>query len=715
MPALLLLAMSLTLADSPSPEDVKVYEAANANVGRDSDAHVRLALWCESHGLKAEKLKHLAVAVLSNPSNATARGLLGLVSYQGKWQRPEVVSDRLNGDQEFNLLRGKYQEKRAKTPDSAEAQWKLAMWCEENGLKEAAVAHLRAVLRLDPGRESALKHMGLKKHRGRWLTEEQVVEWDRETEAQKKADQHWRPLFEKWRGWLGHKSKRASAEQALIDVTDPRAVPMVWAVFGNGDGALQVVAARTLAQIDSPSASRALTNLAVFGKSGEARRIALESLRRRDAREFAEILVGLLREPIKYNVHRSEGPGSAGELTVEGEKRNVTRRYTPPPPPQLEPGDQIVFDESGMAYAKRTLGYFQVPWLQPGTLTSAPVQAAESKHIAQTLNKAGLGSSVAHQLGNTIAKNQAEQLATLGTLPYSVGNAFGAQNQAANPWQYAVVMPYEATIPIGQMNSDAERAAQVAQWQLSSDVERIERANEPILRINARAHDVLVAVAEKDLGEDRTTWEKWLNDLRGSAFVPQKASQQKDSVVEDVPLDYQPQAMPVTFGAGQATVVAFHHACFAKGTSVRALDGAKPIEDVLVGDSILTQDPKSGLLRYQSVVAVYHNPPNQTLRVRLDGESVVATGIHRFWKAGQGWTMARDLKPGDPIRTLGGVALVESVAEDAVQPVFNLEVASGSSFFVGSQGLLVHDNTLVEPVTAPFDAPLAAAAGAAAK
>ena len=78
--------------------------------------------------------------------------------------------------------------------------------------------------------------------------------------------------------------------------------------------------------------------------------------------------------------------------------------------------------------------------------------------------------------------------------------------------------------------------------------------------------------------------------------------------------------------------------------------------------------------------------PRRRSRSRLGGESVVATGIHRFWKAGQGWVMARDLKPGDVLRTLGGTVRVGSVETEAVQPVFNLEVADGQSFFVGGLG-----------------------------
>ena len=58
---------------NPSPTDLKTYEAAAAHIKRDPDAHVKLALWCERHGLKAEGLKHLALAVLIQPDHAAAR------------------------------------------------------------------------------------------------------------------------------------------------------------------------------------------------------------------------------------------------------------------------------------------------------------------------------------------------------------------------------------------------------------------------------------------------------------------------------------------------------------------------------------------------------------------------------------------------------------------------------------------------------------------
>ena len=78
--------------------ELREYRSAAAAARRDPDAHVRLALWCEAHGLTAERLKHLSLAVLYDPANVLARGLMGLVAYRGKWERPDEVSRRVEDD-----------------------------------------------------------------------------------------------------------------------------------------------------------------------------------------------------------------------------------------------------------------------------------------------------------------------------------------------------------------------------------------------------------------------------------------------------------------------------------------------------------------------------------------------------------------------------------------------------------------------------------------
>ena len=90
-----LLVLSLIAAGpatGPSAEDLKAYDAAKAQTGRDPAEQVKLALWCESRGLQTERFKHLALAVLTDPTNAMARGLMGVVAYRGQWKRPETVA-----------------------------------------------------------------------------------------------------------------------------------------------------------------------------------------------------------------------------------------------------------------------------------------------------------------------------------------------------------------------------------------------------------------------------------------------------------------------------------------------------------------------------------------------------------------------------------------------------------------------------------------------
>ena len=210
-------------------------------------------------------------------------------------------------------------------------------------------------------------------------------------------------------------------------------------------------------------------------------------------------------------------------------------------------------------------------------------------------------------------------------------------------------------------------------------------------------------------------------DLFGYAYSDPSDSRydsEKPTIVEQVPLAYQPQPVPIITG-GTATDRLHDRAPFLlrRGDPVQTMDGPRPIEDLRAGDDVLTQDPRTGELKYQPLVAVFHNPPNATFRVELDGESIVATGIHRLWKAGKGWTMVRDLKPGDVLRTLGGTAAVKSVVEDKVQPVFNLQVADGESYFVGRSAVLAHDNSTINPTPDPFDAvePVAASKPAASR
>ena len=125
-------------ADPPTAEDVTAYQAAAAAANRDPDAHVRLASWCEAHGMQAERHKHLAIALEIAPDHPAAHGLLGQVVDNGEWRMPEVVVEDFRSDAAAKATLAGYHARRDKSPDTAQAQWRLAEWCDQNGLKAEA-------------------------------------------------------------------------------------------------------------------------------------------------------------------------------------------------------------------------------------------------------------------------------------------------------------------------------------------------------------------------------------------------------------------------------------------------------------------------------------------------------------------------------------------------------------------------------------------------
>ena len=258
-------------------------------------------------------------------------------------------------------------------------------------------------------------------------------------------------------------------------------------------------------------------------------------------------------------------------------------------------------------------------------------------------------------------------------------------------------------IPVQRMMEEAQYSALVAQRQLAQDVQQIDSHNAPIREVNERARGILASVAGRDLGDDRDDWIGWLYDLEGIGIVAKSTSSPTPpTIIEPVPLAYQPQAQPMVV----RDIIAYTPSgcsCFAGGTLVHTLRGARPIEELRLGDQLLGQDTTTGKLGYHPVVTVFHNPPNVTYRIDLGGETIFPTGFHRFWKTGHGWIMARELKAGDQLRTVGGAVKVVSIAKDRVQPVFNLLLDGGDDFCVGRQGVIAHDNSCLDPVEHPFD------------
>jgi RNA polymerase sigma factor (sigma-70 family) len=667
------------------------YATERARCGRDPKAHLRLALWCEQHGLDAQRLKHLAIAVLTDPSNSTARGLMGLVFDEGRWRTADAVPERLRSDQAQATLLAEYEKRRASTPKTAEGQWKLGLWCEEHGLKAEAYAHFTLVTQLDPSREAAWRRVGCRSMGGRWLTEEQIASERARLDAQARADRHWQPLLEKWRAWLADRDqeRRTKAERHLTTVSDPLAARSVWWVFAEGGEAKQAIAVQLFGQMDGSDASRALATLAVVSPWGNIRRSATETLLHRDPREFIGSLIQRMRNPVKFEVRPVGGPGAPGVLFVEGQKFNVGRLYAPPPLPVLPVGGSGSFELDMLGWV--------VAWVNiPGFLPINPVTFALATELS------GWGAPRPEVVTSVLGPNSGLQVAPWEGVALRLPPAL----RPVTATRISSDGIPQVAIPVGRMVSEISKTAAMAQKQLEQDIKAIDEYNAQLEKTSEPIVRVLAHFTNERIRGYRDDWQKWWDNAQGYAYAPRN-ERPKPTVVENVALAYKPQRVDGFIFDDQAGYIPeprVRTSCFGAGTLVRTKLGSRAIESLEVGDQVLAQDPVTGALSFQPVIAVIHNRPSPTLRISLGAESIVATGIHRFWKAGEGWMMARELKPGDVLRTYEGLVRVERIEPVATQPVFNLEVARAASFFVGKAGALVHDNSLVEPVEQPFDA-----------
>ena len=572
--------------------------------------------------MDAERLKHLAVALAIDPQNAVARGMMGLVAYGGRWMPPEKVGEVIKADEATSAKLAEYEAKRQATPVTADAQWELALWCEKNGLKAEATAHLTAVTRISPRRTEAWRRLGCQLYKGRWLNAEQVAAERAEGEAQKKADREWQPFLEKWKKDLVFDNpKRELALAALKDISDPRAVPSIYRVLGHGNRAQQEMAVQMLSRIECPASSHALAVFSLFDRWGEVRMFAIKELKRRDPRDFMDAMIGLMRHPFKFHVTPVGPSGEPGELVIEGERSRTKRVYEVP---------QIV----------------------------AP-------------NPEGLGYVASDANGSTIVLGPTKPKQVLIFL-------------AESPEAQLRDMARMDQMAAGYMMGARARTEQT----LQQDIASLKQLNAKVERANQIVGSTLAQIAGESFGGDPDVWLTWWNDQIGLRYERIEPTY-KPTTVQFVPT---------------AIVFRAHHSCFVAGTPVPTLTGPRPIESLKVGDVVLSQDTVTGTLSFQPILGVHHNPPAETLRIRLKDETLVSTPVHRYWRPGRGWAMARDLKPGDFLRTVGGRAEVVEIQPDSVQPVFNLDVARTNTFFVGSAKALVRDNSLPPSMLTPFDA-----------
>ncbi len=147
--------------------------------------------------------------------------------------------------------------------------------------------------------------------------------------------------------------------------------------------------------------------------------------------------------------------------------------------------------------------------------------------------------------------------------------------------------------------------------------------------------------------------------------------------------------------------------CFVAGTLVHTRDGLKAIEEIKVGDVVISKSDTTGEVSYRKVANTFVRQTDAIYKVSFaDGTTLETTWNHPFRVLksdvkGQNfalentvWTQAKDLVEGDVAFTANGATLniVSISIDNRDETVYNFEVEEFHTYFVGEVGVWVHND-----------------------
>jgi RHS repeat-associated protein len=151
-------------------------------------------------------------------------------------------------------------------------------------------------------------------------------------------------------------------------------------------------------------------------------------------------------------------------------------------------------------------------------------------------------------------------------------------------------------------------------------------------------------------------------------------------------------------------------ACFTAGTQINTIDGLKPIEEIKVGDMVLSYDENTKTYEYKPVAQTFTAVKDNIVKLKIAGESKIFTTTteHPFYvkikkqyrarsnlsaEADGEWKTAEELKVGDKVLRPDGkwTRILEVSRSNKPTFVYNFEVEGNHNYFVGEKGVLSHN------------------------
>lgn len=134
--------------------------------------------------------------------------------------------------------------------------------------------------------------------------------------------------------------------------------------------------------------------------------------------------------------------------------------------------------------------------------------------------------------------------------------------------------------------------------------------------------------------------------------------------------------------------------CFVSGTFIHTPDGLIAVDDLEVGDKVLTMNTNRMALVESEVLKIHEHQDHEVLILVAGDENIVATPEHPFYLPDQGeYLRLGSLEVGYNLRAKNGdlVPVQSIIPMPQRETVYNITVEGEHNFFVGPQGILVHN------------------------
>ncbi len=136
--------------------------------------------------------------------------------------------------------------------------------------------------------------------------------------------------------------------------------------------------------------------------------------------------------------------------------------------------------------------------------------------------------------------------------------------------------------------------------------------------------------------------------------------------------------------------------CFTGDTLVCTKDGYKTIKEIHKGDEVYSRNAETGETGFKEVEEVFCTTAHTIYHIWIDGKEEIKTTVyHPVYVEGQGWVTAINLREGDAIETVDGMACITKIVKERNEepvPVYNFHVKDWASYFVSRIKVYVHNS-----------------------